>query len=419
MLLLCAGLIPSIASASTKGQAIADATTILNQFGNYGAVFVSKTKTTAKDVNLSDTPGYTPVFQGIGWFATQYKSFAGWKVDLSQYTLSGIGLTYSESDPVYLYANYFRRNVNQGEDMKSGIYIGKNYIPLFSGGEVTQTKLMDGWVKVELKHKLTQSDFEQNKFLDFRDVQYGNTDPEKIKTQSLEIAGLTITAGEVDVTAYQDNLVISMIQKKIDELTARERKWQNKNWLAIGDSITYQNTYQAKVKNLLKLGNVSMDAKPGQQIGTMADRITSASLENVDLITVFGGTNDYGGNRKLGTINDDITASTFYGDVKKVIDKILTAKPTVRLVFVTPLQRGKFENQPIFPNPNGGGYKLDQYAKAIKEVCEQYSIPVLDLFSSAGINKYNLPSYTADNLHPNDAGSERIAQMLAAFLESI
>lgn len=205
--------------------------------------------------------------------------------------------------------------------------------------------------------------------------------------------------------------------KESERLDALKHKYKGKVWLAIGDSITYNNQYQSKVENLCKIATVITEAAPGQALGTMTNKLTAEKLSNIDLVTVFGGTNDYGGNVALGTINDDRTTSTTYGNIKNIIYKIQTLNKNIKIVFITPLKRGKYENQPIYPAPNGRGYKLEDYVQAIKDVCRDKSIQVIDLFNDSGIDLNNLSQYTSDNLHPNKAGYTLISKVIADELE--
>jgi len=207
-------------------------------------------------------------------------------------------------------------------------------------------------------------------------------------------------------TQNQDKNVISL------------HKYEGKKWLAIGDSITYNDQYQGKVVQLCKISKVTTDAVPGQKLGTMADRLTKENLAGIDLITIFGGTNDYGGNKLLGTKEDDKTIDKFYGNIRKVIDKIQSLNSSAKIVFITPLKRGRFENQPVYPESNKAGNKLEQYIQAIKYVCGEKSIQVIDLFNDSGINENSLSQYTTDNLNPNTAGYEKISQVIANELEN-
>ena len=199
-----------------------------------------------------------------------------------------------------------------------------------------------------------------------------------------------------------------------------EASWDNQNWYAIGDSITYANKYQPLVQAGLKINSVKTDAVPGRPIKLMADNITPENLKNSDLITVFGGTNDYGSNKPLGTIKDDQGKDTFYGNLKNLIERIMADKPeSATVVFFTPLKRGAFKNQPVYPNANTSGYKLEDYVRAEKKVCQTYSIPVIDLFSKSGLEIENIPKYTIDNLHPNDEGYKMISKVMIKELKKV
>ena len=58
----------------------------------------------------------------------------------------------------------------------------------------------------------------------------------------------------------------------------------------------------------------------------------------------------------------------------------------------------------------------------IKEVARWYSLPVLDLFASSGLQP-RVPviqeKYVPDGLHPNDAGHVILADKIAAFLRAL
>ena len=139
-----------------------------------------------------------------------------------------------------------------------------------------------------------------------------------------------------------------------------------------------------------------------------------------DLIVVFGGTNDFGhGDAPLGSFSDN-DEYTFYGAMHVLIKKLLNRYPEARLIFMTPLHRSS-ENEYL----NSQGIRralLIDYVKAIREVCEYYSIPVLDLYKDSGIQP-SVPvikeTFMPDGLHPSDKGMYRIANMLAEFVKQL
>lgn len=142
-----------------------------------------------------------------------------------------------------------------------------------------------------------------------------------------------------------------------------------------------------------------------------------------DLIVVFGGTNDYGnGQAALGSIEDK-TEYTFYGAVRVLCVNLIKAYPNAQIVFITPLHRWNEDGGLGTWKPDGVvQHPLKDYAKAVKDVCEQFAIPVLDMFSQ-GSMPFNIPEYaklySEDGLHPNDKGHEILANKLGKFLENL
>ncbi len=138
--------------------------------------------------------------------------------------------------------------------------------------------------------------------------------------------------------------------------------------------------------------------------------------DDADIVVVFGGTNDYGhGDATFGTLGDR-TIDTYCGAVHVLMSGLIKKYPTAVIVFMTPLHR---EGEYI-PNPTTGK-ELKAYVDVIKTIAEYYSIPVLDLYATAGIYpdiEEQKERLCPDGLHPNDAGSRIIAERLKYFLES-
>ena len=138
--------------------------------------------------------------------------------------------------------------------------------------------------------------------------------------------------------------------------------------------------------------------------------------DDADIIVVFGGTNDYDhGDADFGT-KYMTKPDTYYGAVNYLMKGLIEKYPTSTIVFMTPMQRLNHERL------NSRGYSLKMYVDVIKEAGERFSIPVLDLYGTLGICPdvpCHLEAYCPDGLHPNDAGNEKIARRLKAFLESL
>lgn len=139
--------------------------------------------------------------------------------------------------------------------------------------------------------------------------------------------------------------------------------------------------------------------------------------DGMDIVAVFGGTNDYGhGDAKIGTFADD-GPTTFYGACRALISGLLTKYPDALVVVMTPLHRCGEEN----PSP-GNFLPLSAYVDIIKEVAAYYAVPVLDLYSMSGMQPELEPirkKYCPDGLHPCDSGHYLIASRLGGFLSAL
>ena len=144
--------------------------------------------------------------------------------------------------------------------------------------------------------------------------------------------------------------------------------------------------------------------------------------EGADAIVVFGGTNDFGHGTAFIGQTSDRTPYTFYGACHTLMKSLIEKFPEAVILILTPLHRL------LEDNPRGDGSKtwesrsLKEYVDIIREVAEYYSLPVLDLFASSGMQP-KVPViqklYIPDGLHPNDRGHEKLAERIARALEQL
>ncbi|MDY3846244.1 MAG: SGNH/GDSL hydrolase family protein [Eubacteriales bacterium] len=150
--------------------------------------------------------------------------------------------------------------------------------------------------------------------------------------------------------------------------------------------------------------------------GVFADRCrTVPNDENVvDIIIVFGGTNDFA-QSKLGMGNDGECGNfSVIGGMTEVFTTLKKRFPRALVIAVSPLRR---QTETVCNYISG--YDLDAIYRALKSVCEKMSVPMLDLYSGgnmyARIDERN-KAYFTDGLHPNDLGHRLIAERIAGFL---
>ena len=130
----------------------------------------------------------------------------------------------------------------------------------------------------------------------------------------------------------------------------------------------------------------------GQNIGLVDGETFSASLTDTDIQVIELGTNDQ--NVPLGQLGDATTAGTFYGNIRWVVETYLTAKPSLRVILVTPQYNG----------PPSQAATTQQYVAAEIAYGNSVGVPVINMFKLAGVNAITAPTLTRDGLHPSDEG---------------
>ena len=154
------------------------------------------------------------------------------------------------------------------------------------------------------------------------------------------------------------------------------------------------------------------------------NRLKSIDFSKVDIVTIFGGTNDFSFARLGQSGSVDIT--TTIGAINYITEILLTTYPNIKLYWFTPIIRWWYENfEDRLPEQfsdvktNSAGQTLKNYAEAIKVECLLNHIPVCDMYNTLGWNKFNFGKYFPDfdGTHPRK-GFEQIAEKFKKFLES-
>ena len=296
--------------------------------------------------------------------------------------------------------------------------------------------------------------------------------PSEFDESKFEVIGLEgeeITEGEGKPLEVADKKSLEELKKQTNDLEGRisnlesasvgairNNNLEGKKVVFIGDSITagfsassIDNAYPSifcKLYNAILVNKgvsstcIANNTSNGMSSQRFVTRAGASDLQDASLIVVFGGTNDFSYDTKpIGDlfIEEDISASNNIGDKKRVAPKdtdtfsgalhelILTIRgnaPTVPIVFMTPMNRGRYNaNNPNSDEKNKNGDYLSDFSNAIKSICAFYSIPVLDLQAVSELDFLNesiASKYSSDNLHPKDLGHELIGKLLYRFVEN-
>jgi lysophospholipase L1-like esterase len=198
-------------------------------------------------------------------------------------------------------------------------------------------------------------------------------------------------------------------------------KWAGKTHTALGDSIMAQNHVLPKVQNALGFGTVNNLGVAGQAVATMADNLTSAIATSSDIITLYGCLNDFIPNgNPIGSVSDapNKTGPTFISHLKYTIETVLNLAPNTPFVIIGTHNGADSYRPPLYGYVNGTD-DIGNYVLAMGNVARHYGLPFIDMYAQSGFNAFSLSNYTVDGVHPNDAGADRIARVIARELNKL
>lgn len=212
------------------------------------------------------------------------------------------------------------------------------------------------------------------------------------------------TTGTYDPDDWQETTIV-------DEFGLRDyihpvTKLNGLSWKACGDSITAGSngpTYVNLMASLLGITEYTNSGVGGAYLATCYN----GQAVTDDIITLLGGTNDFGLSSGAQTLE------AFETGVRGIITNFRTNNATARLYMITPIPRfDKTENE----------YEatLLDYVEVIEQVCSEMNIPCLNLYERCGINASNYQIYLkSDGVHPNEYGAARIAVEIAKFVSDM
>ena len=201
----------------------------------------------------------------------------------------------------------------------------------------------------------------------------------------------------------------------------------------LGDSITRgayladeSDCYADRVKRAFQWEAFVNHSVPGSRIGAYIgpDPKHSSFLErypdmpdDMDIVVVFGGTNDFGiGNAPMGNSWDE-KPETFCGAVNLLLRGLKVKYPRAIKIVVTPLHR---KNEYVANEFSGA--VLDEYVKILCEKAEENGFYIFDLRSANSLSpceEYYKELIIEDGIHPNEKAHELIAKEFIQYLEAL
>ena len=245
---------------------------------------------------------------------------------------------------------------------------------------------------------------------------------------------------EVDATYFdtpKDTVYVAQV---------RESHWKGKKVAFLGDSITqnaeYVNSYASLTGcEALNYGisATHMAARSSDDSNAFDKRYSKMPVESkVDMIVVFGGTNDFGhtNTAAFGEFSDGprVGKYTFYAGLHRLFKGLQNRYKNTPIVIMLPIHHGTEIDVPEYvigsnnsitegTNPTTGK-TFREYVNAIREVAAYYSFIVLDAYSYSNLSPMTeigsgTGGFFKDGLHLNAAGGQRLARWMYPQLEAV
>ena len=156
--------------------------------------------------------------------------------------------------------------------------------------------------------------------------------------------------------------------------------------------------------------------------GEHIDKLMSINWNDVDIITLAYGTNDFTGYKTLDNTNDKFDVDTYGGALRYGLRNIMTAYPHLKVLIITPIYRyyldeeGNFIEDSDTRTETGGSFK--DFVEKAMEIAQEFKVPYLNAHDKLGINRYNKDIYfnAPDTTHPNPTGNKKYGELIARKL---
>lgn len=149
-----------------------------------------------------------------------------------------------------------------------------------------------------------------------------------------------------------------------------------------------------------------------QGYDTALTNLKAVDFKNLEYLTLFYGTNDYG----LG-----YTLENYQDTYKKALSILQYNFPRLKIIVLSPMWRQRNslgDNKDADYNTNGLGKYLKEYIDATIEVSKTQKVPFKDMYHESGVGINNYSTMMIDGLHPSDEGGKRIAECIAGKIKN-
>lgn len=169
-----------------------------------------------------------------------------------------------------------------------------------------------------------------------------------------------------------------------------------------------------QIADAISSGNFSAQINGGKNSNFSA--FANSNIGNYGTFVFGFGTNDF----TSQTPFEGSTTASIEGSLKHIIDTIQAKYKGIRLIFVStqPYVAAGSGNQSGIPtHPDGTVWDMNE---VIRDVCQSYNIPWIDLYHAFGMNATTRNTLTSDGVHlANPVGVNRYSALITGQLEAM
>lgn len=149
------------------------------------------------------------------------------------------------------------------------------------------------------------------------------------------------------------------------------------------------------------------------------DGLESIDFSGAEMVIIGHGLNDYYLGVPLDNEEDAMDEQSFAGALRKSVEMLRKVNPSLRIVLVTSTYNWLLDSRLTCEEFDGGGGILEAYVEKEIEVAGELEVEVIDMYHDFFPHEQweDWETYTFDGIHPNEAGRERMAEKIAAYLE--
>lgn len=217
-----------------------------------------------------------------------------------------------------------------------------------------------------------------------------------------------------------------LIEERDANLRKSYKPFEGKRVFMLGDSFTMNGFYFSELlrtTGMVRSGSTAGDGN-GMTLTGFAGLLANYTsiLQNTDVVTVLGGTNDYNhGGTTIGAYTDAAGANTLYGAFKAIVNAVYAVNPAIQIVFFSQPERGSYNGSPANTTPPGtnqNGLNMHNIAMAMEDFCNRRGLPYGNTHQKLWTME-QLNIYTSDNLHPNILGGDKLGRIMGKVINDL